>query len=275
MGLRQAIAEPLLAVRAGTNALPELQFLEIHPENYIARGGRFRALLERAQAHWPILTHGLTLGLGAVEPADPGYVRELGRLLEKLAAPWHSEHLCFSSADGVMSHDLLPLPFTHDAVRVAVDRVRELRDALERPVAIENISYYAHPGDAEMDEAEFLTEVLEQADAKLLLDVNNIYVNSRNHGFDALRFLERLPLERVVQIHVAGHSQRPDGLLIDTHGTCVRDEVYVLLEHALARTGPRPVLLERDQSFPEIESLFAEVRRLHASYTRATGVAWR
>jgi uncharacterized protein (UPF0276 family) len=269
LGLRQAIAEPLFA-----SELPELRFVEIHPENYVARGGRFATLLERATQRWPVLTHGLTLGFGAVEPAEARYVQQLRDFLDHIKAPWHSEHLCFSSADGVMLHDLLPLPFRHEAVRTAVTRIRELRDGVQRPIAVENVSYYAHPGEREMDEAEFLVEVLERSDAKLLLDVNNVFVNSRNHGFDAARFLDRLPKERVVQIHIAGHSVRPDGLIIDTHGEPVRDEVYDLLEYALRRVGPVPVLLERDQSFPDFAELADEVRRLHAIYVRATGAVW-
>jgi uncharacterized protein (UPF0276 family) len=272
LGLRQAIAEALFA----THDLPELAFLELHPENYVDRGGRFAVMLERARERWPLLTHGLTLGLGAVEPAEPGYVRALKALLDHIDAPWHSEHLCFSSADGVMLHDLLPLPFRRDAVNTAIARVCELRDALGRPIAVENVSYYAHPGRPEMSELDFLLEVLEGADAKLLLDVNNVFVNSVNHHFDPFRFLDRLPAERIVQIHVAGHSARADGLIIDTHGEAVRDEVYALLEHALRRTGPVPVLLERDQGFPAFEELALEVRRLDQIYARTTeGTTWR
>lgn len=265
IGLRQAIAEPLLQ-----SALPELRFVEIHPENYVQRGGRFRALLERARGRWPVLTHGLTLGVGAAAPAEPGYVAELAALLRELDAPWHSEHLCFSSVDGVMLHDLLPLPFDSAAADTVVARILELRDGIERPVAIENVSYYAHPGGLGRDELDFLLEVLERADACLLLDVNNVFVNSRNHGFDPYGFLDRIPVERVVQLHVAGHSVRSDGLILDTHGEPIRDEVYLLLEHALRRTGPRPVLLERDQSFPAFSELEAEVRQLAAIYRRAT-----
>lgn len=270
IGLRQAIAEPLLT----SEPAPEIRFVELHPENYVERGGRFRSMLERAQARWPVLTHGLTLGVGAVEPFDRQYTHTLKRFLTEIDAPWHSEHLCFSSPDGVMLHDLMPLPFTHEAVEVAVARICELRDAIERPVAIENISYYAHPGQAELTEAEFLLEVLERADAKLLLDVNNVFVNCTNHDQDPLRFIEQMPLERVVQLHVAGHSRRDNGLIIDTHGEPVLDSVYALLEQTLKRTGPLPVLLERDQNFPSFEELRAELQRIHAIYERATGAAW-
>jgi uncharacterized protein (UPF0276 family) len=194
--------------------------------------------------------------------------------LAEIDAPWHSEHLCFSSPDGVMMHDLMPLPFTREAVDVAVARIRELRDAIERPVAIENISYYAHPGEAEMSEEEFLIEVLERADAKLLLDVNNVFVNCTNHKQDPKQFIERMPLERVVQLHVAGHSRLDNGLIVDTHGDAVVDGVYALLEYTLARTGPLPVLLERDQNFPSFDELLAELARIHAIYERAMGSTW-
>ncbi|HEX2677240.1 MAG TPA: DUF692 domain-containing protein [Polyangiales bacterium] len=265
LGLRQGLAADLFA-----STLPELAFVEIHPENYLKRGGRFRVMLERARERWPVLTHGLTLGFGAVEPAPREYTASLRDFLDELDAPFHSEHLCFSGADGVMLHDLLPLPFRQDAIDTAVQRIRELRDTLQRPVAIENVSYYAHAGTPQLREVDFVLEVLERADAKLLLDVNNVFVNARNHGFDPHKYIERIPAERVVQLHVAGHSVRKDGLIIDSHGEAVREEVYALLEHALRRTGPRPVLLERDQNLPAFEALAHEVKRLHAIYQRAT-----
>jgi uncharacterized protein (UPF0276 family) len=270
LGLRQGLAEALFAAD-----LPELKFVEVHPENYLRRGGRFRTLLERARERWPVLTHGLTLGFGAVEPAEPGYVKQLGEFLRRIEAPWHSEHLCFSSVDGVMLHDLLPLPLRQEAADVAVQRIRELQDQLGVPVAVENVSYYAHPGEAHCTEIDFLLDVLARSGAKLLLDVNNVFVNARNHGFDAYAYLDRIPVESVVQIHVAGHSVRDDGLLLDTHGNAVRDEVYQLLEHALRRIGHAPVLLERDQNFPDFAELADEVRKLHAIYERATGATWR
>jgi uncharacterized protein (UPF0276 family) len=270
LGLRQGLADALFAAN-----LPELRFVEVHPENYVKRGGRFQSLLERARARWPVLTHGLTLGFGAVEPAEREYVARLAAFLRSIAAPWHSEHLCFSSVDGVMLHDLLPLPLRKEAADTAVLRIRELRDALQLPIALENVSYYAHPGAAHYSEIEFLCEVLERSDAKLLLDVNNVFVNAKNHGFDPFAYLDRIPASRVVQIHIAGHSVRSDGMILDTHGDAVRDEVYALLAHALRRVGPTPVLLERDQNFPDFGELAREISRLHAIYERAMEDAWR
>jgi uncharacterized protein (UPF0276 family) len=269
IGFRQA-----LAPRTLERSVPEIRWLELHPENYVLRGGRFRHLLEQAREHFPLVTHGLTMGFGAVEPAEDAYVRPLKAFLRDIGAPWHSEHLCFSGADGVMVHDLLAVPFTREGVTTAVARIREAQDRLELPIALENISYYAGTGPSEMPELDFLLEVLEGADAKLLLDVNNVYVNSKNHGFDARHYIDRVPAERVVQIHVAGHTVRDDALIIDTHGEPVRDEVYALLEYTLRRVGRVPVLLERDQNFPPFEELAAEVRRLDAIYRRATGTVW-
>jgi uncharacterized protein (UPF0276 family) len=269
IGLRQA-----LAARLFESEVPEIRWLELHPENYVGRGGRFRHVLDQARERWPLVTHGLTMGYGAVEPAEPGYVAALQRFLHEQRVPWHSEHLCFTGSDGVFLHDLLPLPCSEQAIDVAVRRVRETRERLELPVAIENISYYAHPAPPEMPEVEFLTRVLEESDALLLLDVNNVFVNSVNHGFDPRAYIAGLPAQRVVQIHVAGHTVRPDRLLIDTHGEALRDEVYDLLEFALQRVGEVPVLLERDQNFPPFEELVAEVQRLDSIYRRATGARW-
>lgn len=265
VGLRYPFASRLLE-----EAPPAVRWLEIHPENYMRRGGRYHALLEQASARWPIVTHGLTMGFGASEPVERSYGERLKRFLREVGTPWHSDHLCFCGTDGVMMHDLLPLPFDREAVRTSVARVREAKDALELPVAVENVSYYADPAPPQMSEVEFLLEVLEGADANLLLDVNNIFVNSRNHGFDPRSYIDCIPPERVVQIHVAGHQVRSDSLIIDTHGEPIRDEVYELLSYALRRIGPVPVLLERDQNFPPYEELIEEVDRLDAIYREAT-----
>jgi hypothetical protein len=270
IGYRHAMAQRTLE-----QAVPQIRWLEIHPENYVQRGGRFRHMLERARERFPLVTHGLTMGFGAVEPAEDAYVRPLRAFLHEIGAPWHSEHLCFSGTDGVMLHDLLPLPFTRESVATAVARIREARDRLELPIAVENISYYAQAGHCEMSELDFLLEVLEQADAKLLLDVNNVFVNGKNHRFDPRSYIDRVPSERVVQIHVAGHHVRKDALVIDTHGEAVCDGVYELLEYTLRRVGPVPVLLERDQNFPPFAELVAEVERLDDIYRRATEGACR
>lgn len=265
LGLRGAFADELFEQNPN-----EVRWVEIHPENYVRRGGRYQALVERASTLWPIVTHGLTLGFGTTERYDPVFVREVRALLDRYNVPWHSDHLCWPGVDGVMLHDLMPLPFTRDAVKNAVQRVREMRDALERPVAIENVSYYVGPGVAEMTEWDFLVEVAERADAKILLDVNNIYVNARNHGFDARTYIDKIPVERVVQMHIAGHLMTSEGFIVDTHAEPICDDVYSLFEYTLARTGPVPVLLERDDKFPTLDELLGEVRRLTAIYDRAT-----
>jgi uncharacterized protein (UPF0276 family) len=187
-----------------------------------------------------------------------------------VGTPWHSDHLCFGAVDGAHLHDLLPLPFTRESVRAVADRVRLLEDALGLPIAVENISWYAHPGDAEMERGRLPRRDLSRCDARLLLDVNNAFVNARNHGTDARDFLRRVPADRVVQIHVAGHFTGADGFRIDTHGEPVCAEVYELLELALSRTGRVPVLLERDGGFPPFDELAAEVERLDAILQRAS-----
>lgn len=266
VGLRAELADELLATDA-----PEIRWLELHPENYIGRGGRFAAHLEAACARSPVVTHGLTLCVGATEPFEPSYVAQLKSLLRKVGAGWHSEHLAWGNASGGFAHDLLPLPFTREAVAVASARVRELRDAVEVPIAVENTSYYAHPGGMRgMREIDFLREVLEAADCALLLDVNNVFVNAENHGFDAREWLALVPMERVVQLHVAGHFVRTDGLVVDTHGEPVRSEVLALLEHTLSRLPEGvPILLERDLNHPPLSELRAEVAVLTALARRA------
>ncbi len=268
IGLRMPFAAELLE-----RAPDQVRWLEVHPENYVRRGGRYPAVLDACRARWPVVTHGLTMGFGAVEPFDRAYMSDLRAFLDRLDTPWHSDHLCFAAVDGLFVHDLIPLPFDAETLAVAVARIGEMRDALERPIAVENVSYYAHHDRGHRDEAGFLLDVLERADARLLLDVNNVYVNARNHHFDAAAFIDRMPPDRVVQIHVAGHLVRDDGLRIDTHGESVCDDVYALLEHTLAHVGPKPVLLERDGNFPTFDALLEEVSRLDAIWQRAAARA--
>jgi len=269
LGLRQPLARELFAAD-----LPALRWLEIHPENYLGRGGQYAHLLARARERWPLLTHGLTQGFGSLTPYDPGALAALASFVRELGSPWHSDHLCVASVDGVYLHDLLPVPFTARAIAHIVARVRVLSDALGVPIAVEPISYYAMPPGAPasyaFDEADKLSEILERADARLLLDVNNVYVNARNHGFDARAFIDRLPIARVVQLHVAGHQVRADGFRIDTHAEPVCEEVYALFEYTLRKLGrPVPVLLERDDRFPPFAELAAEVERLDRIYRAA------
>ncbi len=267
IGLRYDLAVELLERRPET-----VSWVEIHPENYVDRGGRYQEMLDLARRDWPVITHGLSTCLGAVEPFDAGYLAQLGDFLRELEIPWHSEHLCLGQAGDRFFHDLLPLPFTEEAATIASQRLAEVRDAIGAPLALENVSYYAPQGTNGLAEVDFVVEVLERADAKLLLDVNNIYVNSRNFDFDPKAYIDKIPRERVVQIHVAGHHVRDDGLRIDTHGQPVPDDVYDLLSYTLQKVGAVPVLLERDNNIPPLDELLSEVDTLWSIYRSATEV---
>jgi len=247
----------------------EIAFFEVSPENYLGRGGYYPSALERIAERYPIVTHGLTLSLGAIAEPDARYLSDLRAELARLNPPWHSDHLCFSSSGERALHELLPLKFSEENVRRVAQRAGRMQALLERPFALENITYYVHPGEPELTELEFLQRVLEQSQAYLLLDVNNVYVNAQNHGFDPYAFIAALPLERVLEIHVAGHRTLASGLRLDTHGQAVADEVLQLLEWTLERTGPVPVLLERDNDVPELSELLREVAQLRELQTRA------
>ncbi|MCY1068310.1 DUF692 family protein [Nannocystis sp. RBIL2] len=283
LGLRWAFLDEALAAPVD----PALAFFEISPENYMRRGGYFPAALATIAERRPLLTHGLMLNVGAATGLDDVYLSELRAFLDALGVAEHTDHLCWTGRDGVCLHDLLPLPFSRRAAQQVADQIRRAQDALARPLALENISYYAAAGAPPgadrgaalaARELEFLHEVLERADAGLLLDVNNVVVNATNHGFDADAFVADLPLERVVRLHVAGGEVRPHlgGLVIDTHGAPVPAEVRALMGRVVARLGPLPVLYERDHNIPEYAELVAEVRELAAIYDaaladRATG----
>ena len=271
LGLRGSFAARIDAGEADGR----VPFFEISPENHMRRGGPGPARLARIAERFPVLTHGLTMSLGGLDPLDPAYFAELRPFLARFDPPgatrWHSDHLCFCGVDGKQLHDLLPVPFTGASARRVADRVREAADRLERPMAIENISYYLPLGVPDLDEPAFLAELLERADCGLLLDVNNVFVNAQNHGFDARAWLAEIPLERVVQLHVAGHEfwDASETLIIDTHGAAVRREVDELLAWVIERAGPLPVLLEWDNNIPDLPELLGERDRLQAVYDSA------
>jgi len=252
LGLRRE----LLSEMEHTPTLP-VDFMEVAPENWIGVGGamgkRFRTFTER----FPFVAHGLSLSLGGPSPLDEAFLGEVKAFLNIHGVRCYSEHLSFCSDDGHL-YDLMPIPFTEEAVHYVADRIRRTQEILERRIAIENVSYYAAPG-KEMDEIEFVNAVLEEADCNLLLDVNNIYVNSVNHGYGAEAFLSALPCERIAYAHIAGHYVEDVDLIIDTHGADVIDPVWALLEQAYARFGVFPTLLERDFNLPPVGELLKEV----------------
>lgn len=245
-----------------------LDWLEIIPENYVGHGGIARRNLARCRERWPVVAHGVSLSLGGPDPLPADYVAGLRRLLDELGAPFYTDHLCYATIEGINFYDLLPLPFTDEAVRHTAARIRELADRLERPVAVENISYYAQMPGGALDEGQFVTAVVEEAGCGLLLDVNNVYVNAINHGQDPQASLLALPLHRTLQIHIAGHIEE-GGRLLDTHGRPLVDPVWALYEEALARVGPVPTLLEWDTDIPALDRVLDEADRARVLWQRA------
>ncbi|SIQ60764.1 HvfB family MNIO-type RiPP peptide maturase [Marinobacterium stanieri] len=255
LGLRRAMLKELPDAD-----LSDVSFFEVAPENWMQMGGRlgrqFRALTEQHT----FSAHGLSLSLGGPEPLDMAFVDQAGRFLDQHGILLYSEHLS-SCSDHAHLYDLMPIPFTEEAVQHVATRIRQVQDRLQRRIAIENVSYYT-PLATELSEAEFTRAVLEEADCDLLLDVNNIYVNSVNHRYDAEAFMRSLPAERVVCLHVAGHYQEAEDLLIDTHGAPIIDPVWSLLQKTYAHVGPVATLLERDFNLPPLHELMEEVRQI-------------
>lgn len=260
LGLRR---EMLSSVLEQQNT--DIDFFEVAPENWLPYGGAYQKKFRQLTERYPFICHGLSLSLGSPDPLDLDFIRQIKVFLKEHQIKLYSEHLSYCSAGGHL-YDLLPIPFTEDAAAYVADRIRVVQDILEQPLVIENVSYYAAPGQ-ELTELEFTNAVLELADCKLLLDVNNIYVNSVNHGYDALAFLKGLPTQRIAYGHVAGHYREHDQLLIDTHGADVADPVWALLAEAYRHHGLFPTLLERDFNIPDLQQLQAElehIRSLHS-----------
>ena len=258
LGFRREIATEILTLEGN-----ELAFVEVSPENWMNIGGRFRRQLFEVVEKFPLTCHGLSLSLGSPEPLDWEFLKGLKSFFTEFPVRLYSEHLSYSKCGNAHSYDLLPIPFTEEAVRHVVCRIKEVQDFLERRIAIENISYYC-PVAPEMEEAEFLTRVAEESDCDLLLDVNNVYVNAFNHQYDPYEFLKKIPLERVASMHMAGHNKVSEDLIIDSHGHSIIDPVYHLFEWVIQRLKPVPVLLERDSNFENFKELIAEVETLQA-----------
>lgn len=255
LGLRRDLLDEL------ENNFPQgIDFMEVAPENWIGIGGklgkRFRKLTEKV----PFVTHGLSLSIGSPAPLDEKFVGEVKHFLDEHNIRCYSEHLSYCSDQGHL-YDLMPIPFTDEAVHYVADRIKRVQDILERKIAIENVSYYAAPG-KEMDEINFIKDILDEADCDLLLDVNNIYVNSVNHHYDPIKFLQALPCERVAYCHVAGHYNEAEDLIVDTHGADVIDPVWDILDKAYELFGNMPTLLERDFNFPPMDELMQEVHTI-------------
>lgn len=241
----------------------DIDFVEVAPENWMRLGGRFARELHSVAERFPLSTHGLSLSIGSPDPLDLEFVKELKVFLDTYNVVEYTEHLSYCSADGHM-YDLMPIPFTLEAAQYVADRIKRVQDVLERQIAIENVSYYLAPGQ-EMSELEFTLEVLERADCKLLFDVNNVYVNSINHNYDAKDFIAGIPSSRILYGHIAGHYDEADDLKVDTHGSTVKTDVWQLLQYAYQRHGVFPTLLERDFNIPELPELMSEVSMIRQS----------
>jgi uncharacterized protein (UPF0276 family) len=239
---------------------PVVDWFEIISENFLVDGGRPLAVLDQILERYRVVQHGVSMYLGSAERLNRDHLQRLKELVKRTRTPWLTDHLCWGSVDGTYSHDLLPMPYTFEAVRITARKIREARDFLEVPIAVENVSSYAEFHVSQMTEWEFLNEVVERADCGILLDVNNIYVSSLNHDFDPFEYLNSVPAERVAQIHIAGHSKF-EKYILDTHDHPVIDPVWKLYEHAVRRAGPTATLLEWDDRIPSFDEVHNEARK--------------
>lgn len=255
LGLRRSFIDDILQIDQ-----PPVDFIEVAPENWMEMGGRLGKKLRAFSERFPMLCHGLSLSIGSPAPLDEAFVKRIKKFLDQHQVRLYSEHLSYCSDDGHL-YDLMPIPFTEEAVSYVVDRIQRVQDILQRRLVIENVSYYAAPGQ-QVAEIEFIKAVLERADCELLLDINNVYVNSVNHGYDPRAYIDALPTQYIAYMHVAGHYHEAEDLIIDTHGADVIDPVWSLLSHAYQQHGVIPTLLERDFNIPPLASLFDEVSHI-------------
>jgi uncharacterized protein (UPF0276 family) len=236
---------------------PTCGWFEIISENFMVDAGRPLEVLDQILEQYRVVQHGVAIYFGSAEPLNRSHLRKLKRLVKRTNTPWLSDHLCWGSVDGRYTHDLLPMPYTFEAARITARKIREARDFLEVPICVENVSSYAEFHVSEMTEWEFLNEVVEQADCGILLDVNNIYVSSQNHGFNPMDYVNAIPAERVGQIHIAGHSKF-ERYILDTHDHPVLDPVWRLYSRAIERSGHTATLLEWDDRIPSFDEVYDE-----------------
>ena len=265
LGLRTEHFDAVLEER------PVVDWFEIISENFMVAGGKPRHYLDAVRARYPLAMHGVSLSIGSTDALDTEYLRELRQLARDIEPIWISDHLCWTGHGGVNSHDLLPLPYTEQAIAHVVSRIGQVQDFLGREILIENVSSYVGFANAEMDEAEFLSAITERSGCRILLDVNNIYVSSRNHGYDADAYVATLPADRIWQIHLAGHSDYGTHV-IDTHDHPVRGEVWDPYARTLDRLGAVTTMIERDDHIPPLAELVAELdhaRRIGAAHATA------
>lgn len=249
---------------------PRVDFFEAITENYMDSGGRPLRVLSQVAERWPVVLHGVSLNIGSTDPLDLDYLRKVKTLARRVNARWVTDHLCWTGVLGRNVHDLLPLPYTEEALEHVALRARTVMDLLERPLFLENPSTYLEFATSEMGEAEFLARLCEKADIGLLLDVNNVFVSATNHGFDPVAYLDAIPADRVVQYHLAGHTDKGTHLL-DTHSDHARPEVWDLFAHAVGRFGEASALYEWDEEIPELSVVVGEAEKARTVAARALG----
>jgi hypothetical protein len=255
LGLRPVYYDETLSTR------PPVDWFEIISENYMVEGGRALSMLDRFRADYPIVMHGVSMSLASTDPLDFDYLAKLKELAARVEPAWISDHVAWTGVHGLTLHDLLPIPYTRESLAHIVERISRVQDYLKRQLVVENASTYVSFVDSEMSEAEFVREMAERADCLLLLDINNVFVSGFNHGFDPVAFIDAVPVERVVQFHMAGHTNK-ETHRIDTHDQPVCEEVWALYEHARGRFGDVSAMIERDDNFPPLEELLGELQRM-------------
>jgi uncharacterized protein (UPF0276 family) len=262
LGLRKEHYDDVLASR------PDVDWFEIISENFMVEGGKPLHYLHRIRERYPIVMHGVSMSIGSVEPLDYTYLKKLKTLIERVEPVWISDHLCWTGINRLNLHDLLPLPYTEEALVHVVERISRVQDFLGRQMLLENVSSYINYSDSQLSEWEFLREVVERADALVLLDINNIYVSAYNHNFDPADYLRAIPSERIYQIHLAGHTQEKN-LIIDTHDHPIADPVFKLYAEAVQRFGRVSTMIERDDNIPPLVDMLRELDRVRCIGERA------